>query len=185
MIETLLDFFQKMAKGLEVLCVSRMNGRTRTKFYKEMIDDEGEFCKECGVPGKDKQLVIDHIDNNNSNNNRKNRRFLCRSCNYKKNPRGPVDKCVSESAFEDETELQNSKKNEPLVRRYIFHRLNENGGNPIPETDLLNSAAERIGNSPVTCKRYLNKMCSPEGVLQRKLSGKTTVIGYKRELDLV
>ena len=45
-----------------------MNGQTRKKLYQEMVNDEGEFCKICNVTSKERQLVIDHKDNNNSNN---------------------------------------------------------------------------------------------------------------------
>ncbi|MGI0058101.1 MAG: hypothetical protein ACREAK_12110, partial [Nitrosarchaeum sp.] len=105
--------------------------------------------------------------------------------NYLKNPRRPLDKCVNESESEDETELQNSKKHEPLFRKYVHHQLHENGEKSIPEKDLINGAAEHIGNSPVTCQRYLNKMCSSEGVLRRWRYVKTVVVGYKQELKFV
>ena len=156
--------------------MSKMNGPTRKKLYKEMIVDEGEFCKNCNVSGEEKQLVIDHKDNDNSNNHRENRQFLCRPCNYKKNPRRPVDECVSE---DEKSELIVNRIKEPQFRKFVAHEINERVR--VPERELIDSGAEHIGMSPVTTKRYLNKMCSPEGVLHRWRSVKTIVVGYKSE----
>ena len=162
--------------------MSNMNGRTRKKLYTQISEEDGEYCRMCGKLPWEGQLIVDHRDNNNSNNSRDNLQLLCRACNWLKNSKGPLDKCVNESESEDETELQNSKKNEPLFRKYVYHRLYENGEKSIPEKELVNGGAEHIGNSPVTCQRYLNKMCSPEGVLRRWRPVKTVVVGYKPEL---
>lgn len=161
--------------------MSKMNGPTRKKLYCEMILDEGEYCKHCGVSGKEKQLVIDHKDNDNSNNLRVNRQFLCRSCNYKKDPRRPVDECVSECESGDLTEIQISQRKEPAFRKFVFHELNELG--KVSEYDLINAGAEDIKISPVTAKRYLNKMCSSRGICMRVTMGKTIVIKYKSDLE--
>jgi len=156
--------------------VSRMNGITRKKLYNEMINDEAEFCKICGVTAKERQLVIDHKDNNNSNNHRENRQFLCRPCNYKKNPR-PVDECVSEN---EKSELQVSRTKEPQFRKFVAHEINERVR--VPERELINSGAEHIGVSPVTTKRYLDKLCSAFGIYQRIKSVSTIVVEYKNEV---
>lgn len=150
-----------------------------------MVADEDEYCKCCGLLPSEGQLIIDHRDNDNSNNIRTNRQFLCRKCNYLKNPRRPLDKYEREEESEDETELQKSKKNEPQFRNYVFCRLNENNKKPIPEKELLYGAAELVGNSPTTCYRYLLKMCSSEGPLRKWRSGGTVVVAYKSEWDYV
>ncbi len=160
-----------------------MNGQTRKKLYAILATEEGEYCKCCGLLPSEGQLVVDHKDNDNSNNARENLQLLCRRCNYLKNPRRPLDMCVNEEEYGDETELQNSKKNEPLFRKYVFSRLNESSDGQIPERELYYGGSEHIGNSPVTCQRYLMKMCSVEGVLRRWSYGKTIVVGYKKELD--
>ena len=159
--------------------MSRMNGKTRKKFYKEMINDEGEFCKICNVDARERKLVIDHKDNNNSNNHRENRQFLCRPCNYKKNPR-PVDECVSEN---EKSELQVSRTKEPQFRKFLAHEINERVR--VPERELINSGAEHIGASPVTTKRYLDKMCSPFGLYQRTQSASIMLVEYKNDLPLI
>ena len=161
--------------------MSKMNGPTRKRFYLEMVEDEGEYCKKCGVSGKERQLVIDHKDNDNSNNRRENRQFLCRHCNYLKNPR-PVDECVNDCEESTPSEIQIKTTKEPLFRRFIYHELNEYG--TVPEYDLINSGAEHADISPVTSKRYLNKMCSSVGLLIRKKVVQTITIQYKDECPL-
>jgi len=162
--------------------VSRMNGTTRKKAYVLLINRDGEFCKFCDRKPDQMQLVIDHVDNDNSNNHTDNWQLLCRRCNFIKHRR-PVDKCVSENEVaSDTTELQESRLKEPKFRRYVAHRINEEG--KVTEEDLINSGAEEIENSPVTTKRYLNKMCSSVGIYQRKHVGKTVVIAYKKYLSV-
>ena len=164
--------------------MSKMNGPTRKKLYKEMIVDEGEFCKNCNVLGKERQLVIDHKDNNNSNNHRENRQFLCRTCNYKKNPRRPVDECVSEKEIPDRpSELKTSLINKPKFKKFVYHELNERS--QVPEKELLDSTSEILDMSQVTGKRYMNGMCSDVGMLQRRTIGKTVVVQYKPEMPLI
>ena len=163
--------------------MSKMNGPTRKKLYLEMADGEGEFCRMCGVTAKKRQLVIDHKDNNNSNNRLDNRQFLCRPCNYKKNPRRPVDECVSDcEEGVEQSELEKNRQREPEFRKFTYHELNESGR--LPELDVINSGAEAVGISPVTAKRYLNKMCSSVGILCRTRIGRTVVIQYKNETCL-
>jgi len=161
--------------------VSKMNGPTRKKLYQEMVEDEGEYCKTCGILGEEIQLVIDHKDNNNSNNSRENRQFLCRPCNYKKNPR-PVDECVSDCEESTPSEIQVNTSKEPKFRQFVYHEINERV--TVPEHDLINSGAEHVGISPVTGKRYLNKMCSSIGLLFRKKMSQTITIQYKGEIPL-
>lgn len=166
--------------------MSNMNGRTRKKLYQEIAGNSGEYCRMCGKLPWEGQLIVDHRNNDNRNNSLENLQLLCRSCNYLKNPRRPFDKeCVNEGGAEGETELQNSKKNEPLFRKYVYQRLNENDNRPLPEKDLINGGAEHVGNSPVTCQRYMNKMCSLEGPLQRWRYVKTVVVGYNSERSLI
>ncbi|MGY5146515.1 MAG: hypothetical protein ACW9W4_00715 [Candidatus Nitrosopumilus sp. bin_7KS] len=87
---------------------------------------------------------------------------------------------MSECLNEDEDELQKSSRLEPLFRTFVFHEINE--FNEISEFQLINSGAEDIGISPVTAKRYLNKMCSNRGLLERVKRVKSVMIRYKNEL---
>ena len=160
--------------------MSKMNGPTRKKLYEFLCNRDGEYCKCCGKLPREGQLVVDHRDNNNENNNPENHQLLCRQCNYLKNPRRPVDECVSEEETHDQSELEVSRLREPFFRKYAYHLVNEQ--KTVPEIDIINSGAEHVSISPVTAKRYLNKMCSSIGLLERKHIGKSINIQYKDDL---
>jgi len=161
--------------------VSKMNGPTRIKLNKTIAKHCGEYCRGCGALPEERQLVIDHKDNNNQYNDLNNLQLLCRRCNYLKNPRRPVDECVSECESGAQTEIQINKSKEMSFRKFVYHELNEY--NKVSEHDLINVGAEDIGISPVTAKRYLDKMCSSRGVCMRVTEIHTTVIKYKSNLD--
>jgi len=65
--------------------MSNMNGVTRKKLFPLIATRDGEYCRCCGALPDERQLVIDHKDNDNSNNNLTNLQLLCRTCNYLKN----------------------------------------------------------------------------------------------------
>lgn len=161
--------------------MSRMNGITRKKVYKLLIERDGKFCQFCGRTPNEMQLVIDHKDNDNSNNKPENHQLLCRRCNYIKNSRRPVDECVSENESGDQTEIQISRSKEPAFRNFVFHELNEH--EEAPEYDIICAGAEDIQISTVTAKRYLDKMCSSRGLLRRITNVHTTIIKYKSNLE--
>ena len=161
-----------------------MNGRTRRKLYKLIADRDGEYCKCCQALKWEKLLVLDHRDNNSFNNNPENLQILCKRCNYLKNPREPPDECVSECESSDQTsELAVNRLKEPMFKQYVATRINESG--QVPEEDLVNAGAERLDLSPVTTKRYLNKLCSSDGIYERASSGKTAFIRYKKEISQI
>jgi len=157
--------------------VSNMNGLTRKKLYHLIASRDGEYCRGCGALPTERPLVIDHHDNDNSNNEPYNLQLLCRKCNYLKNPRRPLDS-VSECVNEDETELQKGRRTETLFRKFVLHEINELREGS--ESNLINSGSEDIGISPITAKRYLNKMCSSRGVLERVKRVNTTMINLER-----
>jgi hypothetical protein len=148
-----------------------MNKRTRDKHYKIIANRDGERCKICGWKGDSKNLVIDHIDNNNSNNELSNLQLLCRSDNNRKNPRGkgkllsPMYVCVSSREFEEvkraSPEMEKNTEAEPTFRHWIFEELRERITLPIDE--VIDSGAEVSHCSQETIKRYLRKICSPVG----------------------
>lgn len=155
-----------------------MNGRTREKKYCEIADIEGEYCHLCGVLSTERQLVIHHKDNNNSNNDISNLTLLCRTCNYNTHPRmaeRPVALCESSNAYP--TALSVNRMKERGCRKYILEKMiNNNSAN---YKRLIVSSAEFMNISPVTTKRYLDKMCSDEGILKR-LAG---VVQVKQNWD--
>lgn len=159
-----------------------MNGPTRAKVYKLLIQRDGELCCLCGALSSLKQLVIDHKNNNNKDNRLENLQLSCRRCNYLKNPRRPLDLCVSEGVALEQTELAVSRLKEPMFKKYVNHRVSEEV--EVPETDLINAGAEDISASPVTTKRYLNKMCSSRGIFERVRIGGTIIVRYKKDMPL-
>ena len=146
-----------------------MNGRDRTRKYKEISDSCGEYCHLCGALSTERSLVIHHKDNNNYNNADSNLTLLCRTCNYVVHPRmeeRPVDSCVSSTPAPSALSVNRMK--EQRYRKHIYRKIINDENSHYKR--LIVSSAEFIGISPVTSKRYLDKMCSEEGILHR-LSG--------------
>ena len=148
-----------------------------------MAERDGEYCRGCTALPHEKSLVLDHRNNNPKDNKPENLQILCRRCNYTKNPRGPLDLRESESKFEAKSELEISRAKEPLFKEYAHQRVDED--KQVPQDDLINSGAELVEISPITAKRYLDKMCSSTGTLRKKRVGNTTVIEFKNELKFV
>ena len=143
--------------------------------YPLLVLRDGEYCRCCGALSSERQLAIDHKDNNNSNNNLYNLQLLCRQCNYLKNPRQPL--ALSERENDGESELQKSRRLKPLVKQFVFHEINERG--EVVEKELLDGAAEEFDCSQITIKRILDAMCSFRGILERVSRVKTHIIRYK------
>jgi len=146
-------------------CVSKMNGNTRRRKYQEIVKRDGEYCRCCGKLPYEGQLVIDHRDNYSSNNSLTNLQLLCRACNYIKNPRKrPDDLCVNyKSNRENESCLSINREKEPLFKEFVYKKIHR--GWSIALKAIINSGAEEIDASPVTVKRYLDKMVSSSGKL--------------------
>jgi hypothetical protein len=168
--------------------MAKMNGRTRRILYNIIAKRDGDFCRMCHAPASERQLVIDHIDNNNANNQLSNLQLLCRSCNYRKNPRPPVATSVRS---ESETILRLNQSKEPEFRKYVYEELIRDERR-FSFKALVNAGAEKIGISPVTAKRYLDKMCSDNGALEVWSSGvkfkeKGTVVEIlpESEIDII
>ncbi len=145
---------------------SRMNKIARAYLTKKF----GAHCRWCQALESERKLEVDHIDNNNKNNNPSNWQFLCRSCNYIKNPRlkerEPLDVCVGVSKpFDIPSEIKINREREPLFRKYVEEEVKANG--QMLERELINSGAEKLGLSIRTTPRYLVKMYSSAGTLQR------------------
>lgn len=147
-----------------------------------LVRRDGEYCQKCGVSGRDRQLVLDHKNNNSRDNRPENFQLLCRPCNYLKNPRRPENLSVSMGEFDSPTEIQINLTKEPMFKKFVAQQINEL--TYVEESDLINSGAESLGLSPITTKRYLNKMCSTAGIYERAKIGSTIVIRYKRDHNL-
>ena len=150
--------------------MSNMNSRMRKTAYPYLKNMFGPYCRGCQKLESERELVIDHIDNNNKNNNPNNWQFLCRSCNYIKTPRlkerEPLDVCVGVSKpFDTPSEIKINREKEPSFRTYAEEEVKSNVH--VLEQELINSGAEKLGLSPRTTDRYLKKMYSSIGKLQR------------------
>ena len=166
--------------------MSNMNGRKRKKVYSYLKNTFGAFCRGCRALESERELVIDHKDNNNSNNNPSNWQLLCRSCNYIKNPRlveRPLDVCGGRcDSFDRETEITINREKEPKFREYVELRITEE--EQVPQQDLINGGAEMFECSQKTTRRYLEKLTSSEGRYARRKEGNITMIYLKEESKL-
>ena len=150
--------------------MSNKNGRDRKRDYENIKKRDGAYCRGCQALETERELVIHHKDNNNSNNNYSNQIFLCRKCNYLVHPRiserEPLDVCGGVSQpFDTPSEIKINRTKEPLFRKYVEEEVKANG--QVLEQELINSGAEKFELSIRTTPRYLKKMYSSEGKLQR------------------
>ena len=150
--------------------MSNKNGRDRKRDYENIKKRDGAYCRGCQVLETERELIIHHKDNNNSNNNYSNQILLCRKCNYLVHPRlkerKPLDVCVSVSGpFDNPSEIKINRTKEPLFRKYAEEEVKANV--QVQEQELINSGAEKLEFSTVTANRYLKKMYSSAGKLQR------------------
>ncbi len=166
--------------------MSNMNSRQRHKAYSYLKKRFGAYCRGCQALESERELVIDHRDNNNFNNHSNNWQLLCRSCNYIKNPRlveRPLDVCGGGcDSLDRETEITINREKEPKFREYVELRVGEE--KQVPQQDLIHSGAEYCGCSIKTTARWLAKMTSSQGELRKKKVGNVTMIIIKEESEL-
>ena len=97
-----------------------------------------------------------------------NLQILCRGCNYLKNPRiderEPLDLCVNKP----NNAIQRSKKMELEFREFVYEQMYR--GNHHTVKKMINAGAEKCEISPVTAKRYMDKMLSERGILELRSS---------------
>jgi len=133
-----------------------MNGTTTKKKRQMLITLSGEFCKCCGYYEDSSKLVLNHKDNNLKNNELDNLQLLCRSCDYLRNKTSEHDDLCVKQETDQETCLSINRKKEPIFRRNVYDELLECDGRLC--TEIIYEQAEELCMSPVTTKRYLNKM---------------------------
>lgn len=143
--------------------MTNMNGRDRDRFYPDIARRDGEYCRGCSKLASETKegfLLIDHIDNDNSNNDLSNLQFLCRRCNYLKNPRG--NKSIQERP--STPEMKKGERMERYFRNWLFGLITENHKWLLE--DVIDAGAERTQGSTETIKRYLRKCISSEGMYE-------------------
>jgi len=153
---------------------------THNPDYDLIAKRDGEYCKLCGATSAEKKLVVTNKTVYVVDEDSDKKILLCINCLTKKRL---YELCVSEREKVNEvasyvTELQVSRQKETRFRLYVFERLSESKNTKWEEHDLINSAAEVIGISTTTARRYLDKMCSSAGVLLRVDDGENTYISF-------
>lgn len=87
---------------------------------------------------------------------------------------------MSEQPSNPSSELQVSRNKEPIFRKFVYDTLDRVGYALLEE--LIYSGAEIAEISPVTAKRYLDKMCSRMGKCESDTNEfGITLIKYKRQ----
>lgn len=140
-----------------------MNGNTTKKKRQELITKYGEFCRCCGKLPNEGTLVLNRIDNNNKNTRLENLQLLCRSCVNLRNETDEHDDLCVNTQTKEETCLSINREKEPKFREFVHKTITP--GHAVALRAIIYSGAEEIDASPVTVRRYLDKMASRSGEL--------------------
>jgi hypothetical protein len=144
-----------------------------------LAERDGDKCAICGVEGREKLLVVHHVDSNPENNDPANLKLLCQSCNVKEGMKAkPV---VEEGVNKEEkitgyplksvvdysqgsTEMQANDIAEGLYLEWLSAKIRANG--EVQKSEAINGGAQIAGVSPSTTRKYLDKLISDEGPMQ-------------------
>ena len=146
-----------------------MNGNQRKRFYYLLVGRDGSNCKNCHVSNTVRQLIIDHIDNNDRNNMLDNLQLLCRPCNYRKNPRlseRDSSDLSSENKSTGFTSISINQEKEQKFRDFVYEAIIFGERRNHSKKKIVDSGAEVVGISPITAKRYFEKLSSFAGLLE-------------------
>ena len=159
-----------------------MEVNSKDSMYATVAVRDGEYCKLCGLTSTETKLVVTTKTSSTATDVAE-KFLICIPCLTRKRL---YELCASEreklKANESYvTELQVSRRKQIPFRLYVFARLQESEEKCLPERDLINSGAEVVGISTTTARRYLDKMCSSAGVLERKYDGDEAYISFKME----
>lgn len=150
-----------------------VNGYQRKRIHYRLIGQDGPNCKICHVSNTVRQLVIDHIDNNNRNNLLENLQLLCRPCNYGKNPRVSERESSDLSGGNKQTgssSISINQEKEQKFRDNVYEMIICND-QLVSKKTIINSISEEVDISPVTAGRYFDKMISDYGLLIKYYGG--------------
>jgi len=149
------------------LTLSERNNRRRLspQAYKMakalLIRTQMGICALCHEPGIEE---IDHINGDPGDNHPDNLRGVHKSCNIRQRnlqqsiPAHSVKESVSEH---ESAEIEIARDAEPRYRKWLFERTGK--AEPLYAQEAIYGGAEVIGISPVTARRYLGKVTSPQG----------------------
>lgn len=155
--------------------------------FPEVIENNGNVSnpvleQSCDICGKSsmnesfEKIIIKNSDSTRGNISR----TVCMSCIHSEISK--LCKKEKEQVIQNngnETELQISRSREPKFRGYIFEKLSKKEDMKWEYSDAVYSGAEAVGLSSKTTRKYLNKLCSSEGILKIICEGKKSYIKYK------
>src|SRR3972149_11803653 len=124
---------------------------------------QGGICQLCQDPMQE----IDHINGDPGDRRPDNLGGLCKSCNirHRNLSTGPsadsVNERVNLAGPEDSAEIEINRDAEPRYRKWLFDRTNRK--EPLYSQEAIYGGAEIVGISPITARRYLGKVTSPQG----------------------
>jgi len=120
-------------------------------------------CQLCQDPMQE----IDHINGDPGDRRPDNLRGLCKSCNIRQRnlSAGPsadsVNERVNLAEQQDSAEIEINRDAEPRYRKWLFERTGRK--EPLYSQEAIYGGAEIVGISPITARRYLGKVTSPQG----------------------
>jgi len=154
-----------------------MNGETTKRKRQMLITNSGEYCVCCGALPNESTIVINRKDNNNKNNAIENLQLMCRSCvNSKNNTSKHDDLCVK---TKEETSISINREKQSKFYNFVYNHLDKHEN--LPYKELMYSGAEHLDLSPATTERYLQKMTSAYGKLDKDLYQGEQSVMYKSD----
>lgn len=118
------------------------------------------LCHEVGVE------EIDHVNGDPSDNHPDNLRGVHKSCNIRQRNLAVGISTESERERarekEDSAEIEINRDAEPRYRKWLFERSAK--PEPLYTGEAIYGGAEIVGISPITARRYLGKVTSPQGI---------------------
>lgn len=120
-------------------------------------------CQLCQDPMQE----IDHINHDPGDNRPENLRGLCKSCNIRQRnlsaglSADSVNESVKIGEQQDSAEIEINRDAEPRYRKWLFERTGRK--EPLYSQEAIYGGAEIVGISPITARRYLGKVTSPQG----------------------
>ncbi|MFC2067742.1 HNH endonuclease [Chloroflexota bacterium] len=167
---------------------------------------DGDHCIICRARPPKAKLEIDHIDGNTTNNNRNNLCLLCKKHNCemrgqkpsehkriihrysllnerekKNSPAMPATQFTKEvlDYQSGSVEMQANSMFETHYREWIMSKVTTM--NEFLKEEAINAGAELVGCSPLTTRRYLQKLTSSNGPLyETKDAFERVVLRFKR-----
>ena len=177
--------------------MNRWSRNTYNWAYRFLCLRDGEHCIICKVrPRPNTMLEIHHIDGDITNTNPENLCLLCKrhNCGMRNMKPAEQKRIICKYSLQNErereiglaipatqftketidyqsgsTEMQANSLFETKYRKWIIDNVIIKG--EFLKEDAINSGAEEVGCSPITTRRYLQKLTSSSGVFYETTNG--------------